>query len=61
MALGMLMWGEWIICMLLCVKLGERGGWRGIMMKCNDVIATGNPPGFSQTFPDPEDRCGVTY
>jgi hypothetical protein len=47
--------------MLLSVKLGERGGWTGIMMKCNDVIATGNPPGFSQTFPDPDDMCGVSY
>jgi hypothetical protein len=40
--------------MFLSVKSGERDGWTGIMMRYNDVTGTGNPPGFSQTFPDME-------
>lgn len=45
--------GEWVICMFISVKFGERDGWTGNMMRYNDVTGTGNPSGFSQTFPDP--------
>jgi hypothetical protein len=44
--------------MFLSVKFGERDGRTGIMTRYNDVTGTGNPPGFSETFPDPEIRAG---